>query len=291
MPNFLENNGLKKVLQSIDKRLAHEATSVFKTHPDWDAANLSILEGWVSGETATDTINNRTINNYDVYLVTENNVQYYFDSGVWISFTPDLSNYFTKEQSDTRYPALGDFAEINLAADSIAIPSKLKSVQEIIEAVLATPVQGLIRSVQSSAVTVQFTVGSHTEAATLPYTGAIASAKVGGLVRIERVWNKTVQEKSVLYSLDTEKSRCIPVIQQSDWNEINPDSPAYIHNKPVIPQGVEIVNRLDSERTDASLAANMGRELAEQIEEGKSEPLSTEAINSLLTSAGFPAIT
>jgi hypothetical protein len=109
---FLDTTGLNHVLQSVNQKIADGAKSVFKTESTWEAASLSILQGWVNGATATDTINNRTVNNYDVYLAKNTNAQYYFDSGAWVSFAPDLTDYFTKEQSDARYPTMADVADI-----------------------------------------------------------------------------------------------------------------------------------------------------------------------------------
>ena len=66
---FLDNTGLTKVLQSVNQKIADGAKSVFKTDSTWEAASLTVLQGWVSGATARDAINNRNVNNYDVYLV------------------------------------------------------------------------------------------------------------------------------------------------------------------------------------------------------------------------------
>jgi len=198
MTNKLDANGLNQVLQSVDKRIAHEAKSVFKTDSTWEAASLTVLQSWVSGSTARDTINNRIVNNYDVYATPKK--QYYFDSGDWFLFTPDLSDYFTKEQSDARYPTIGDFADINLAASPVVIPSKLAGYRQVLETQLTTTIYGLITSVQATTVSVQFTVGNNTGTVTLPYEGAIATAKVGGLVRVDRKWNRTVQETTVMTS-------------------------------------------------------------------------------------------
>jgi hypothetical protein len=224
-------------------------------------------------------------------LVTGKKAQYYFDSGAWLPFSPDLTNYYTKGESDARYPIIGDFADINLAVSPVVIPSKLAGHQQVLESILTASVFGLITAVQTTTVTVQFTVGNNTGTATLPFDGAIANAKVGGLVRVDRKWNRTVQATTVTYTLNTTTSRCYSQgQQQADWNETDTASPKYIQNKPTIPQGVEIINNLKSTRTDASLAANMGRELAEKIEEMEPEPLTTATINSVLTAAGFPAI-
>ena len=291
MTNFLDNDGLHQVLQSVNHKIADSAKSVFKTDSTWEAASLTVLEEWVSGNTATDSINNRTVNNYDVYLAKDTNAQYYFDSGTWVSFAPDLTDYYTKGESDARYPTMADFAEINLAANSMDIPAKLAGYQQIIETILTTPVYGLISAIQTTTVTVQFTVGSNTGTATLPYDGAIATAKIGGLVRIERLWNRTVQSSTVSYTLNTTTSRCyFSQQQQADWNETDTASPRYIQNKPTIPQGVEMIDSLTSTRTDASLSANMGRVLDEKIDEMEPEPLTTATINTVLMAAGFPAI-
>jgi hypothetical protein len=291
MANFLDNDGVRQVLRSVDGRIASEAKSVFKTDSTWEAESLAVLKSWVTGDTATDPINNRTVNNFDVYLVPGKKAQYYFDTGAWLPFTPDLTNYYTKDEGDSRYPMIGDFADINLAASPVVIPSKLAGHRQVIESILTTSVYGLITAVQTTTVSVQFTVGNNTATVTLPYDGAIATAAVGGLVRVDRKWDRSVQSTTVTYTLNMATSRCYSARQQqSDWNETDTASPKYIQNKPTIPQGVEIINSLASTRMDASLAANMGRELAEKMEEIEAEPLSTATINSVLTAAGFPAI-
>jgi hypothetical protein len=50
-----------------------------------------------------------------VYLVTGKKAQYYFDSGAWVSFAPDLTDYYTKGESNARFLTAADFSEINLA--------------------------------------------------------------------------------------------------------------------------------------------------------------------------------
>jgi hypothetical protein len=119
MSNYLDNDGLRQVLQSVSKRFADSEKSVFKTDSTWEADSLAILQGWISGNTATDPINSRTINNFDVYMTTDSNTQYYFDSGTWFSFAPDMSDYFTKAQSDTRYPSLAEFAALQEQVNDI----------------------------------------------------------------------------------------------------------------------------------------------------------------------------
>ena len=117
MTNKLDVNGLNHVLQSIHQKMAHEARSVFKTDPAWEAPSLTVLRGWVSGATATDTINDRTINNYDVYAVQSPKKQYYFDSGDWFLFTPDLTDYYTKAESDARYANPSVITDESLTGD------------------------------------------------------------------------------------------------------------------------------------------------------------------------------
>ena len=105
MKERLDKTGLKQVLESVNKRITDSSTSTFATDTDWEVASLAVLESWVAGTTAIDTINSRTVNNYDVYLVTDTNTQYYFDSGVWLEFGPkvDLSNYFTKDEATAAF--------------------------------------------------------------------------------------------------------------------------------------------------------------------------------------------
>ena len=291
MTNKLDASGLNQVLQSVDRRMAHEATSVFKTDSTWEAASFSVLQGWVTSGVATDTINNRTVNNYDVYAVHSPKKQYYFDSGDWFLFTADLTDYYTKSEGDSRYPTIADFSDINLAVSPVVIPSKLAGIRQILETHLTGSIYGLITAVQATTVSVQFTVGTHTGTATLPFDGAMATAKVGGLVRVDRQWNRTVQETTVTYTLDTVASRCYSQEQQqADWNITDPASPGYIHHKPTIPAGVSIVDHLNSTAGNESLAANQGRVLKEMIAAKSDEPLSTADINSVLVAAGFPAI-
>ena len=237
-----------------------------------------------------DTLN-RTVNNYDVYAVKSPKKQYYFDSGDWFLFTPDLTDYYTKGEGDSRYPTIADFADINLAVSPVVIPSKLAGHRQIIESLLTAPVFGLITAVQTTTVAVQFTVGSNTGTATLPFDGAIATAVVGGIVRVDRKWNRTVQATTVTYTLNTTTSRCYRQEQhQADWNTTDTASPSFIRNKPTIPAGVSIVDHLNSTAVNESLAANQGRVLKEMIAAKSDEPLSTADINSSLVAAGFPAI-
>ena len=293
MANYLSENGLNQVLQSVNQKIAQTAQSVFKTDATWEAASLAVLQSWVSQTTATDAINNRTINNYDVYLALDTRVQYYFDEGEWLLFTPNLNDYYTKGESDARFPTIADFADINLAGTPIVIPAKLAGYQQVIESILTAPVAGLITAVQTTTVTVQFKVGNNTGNATLPYSGAIAIATVGRMVWIERLWNRTVQDTTVTYTLNTTTSRCYSSQQQADWNDNDPTSLTYIKNKPNIPAGVVVVDNLSSTATNQALSANQGRVLdakIEAIEQESDEPLSTANINSVLVAAGFPAI-
>jgi hypothetical protein len=256
---FLDTTGLDQVLQSVNQKIADGEKSVFKTDSTWEVARLSVLQGWVSGITATDTINHRTVNNYDVYLVKDTNAQYYFDSGTWVSFAPDLTDYLTQAQSDARYPTLGDFAEINLATSPVVIPAKLAGHRQVIESLLTTPISGLITAVQTTTVSVHFTVGSNTGTATIPYDGNIATAKVGGLVHLERQWHRTVQSSTVTYTLNPATSHAFsPGQQQADWNETDSGSPSFIKNKPTIPE--------------------------------ECESMSTDEINNVLVAAGFSAV-
>ena len=224
-------------------------------------------------------------------MATDTSSQYYFDSGAWIAFSPDLTNYYTKGESDARFPTMADFADINLSASPVIIPSKLAGYRQVIEALLTTPFFGLITAVQSTTVTVQFTVGNNTSTATLPFDGTIANAKVGGIVRVDRKWDRTVQSTTVTYTLNTATSRCYSQNQeQADWNETDTASPKYIQNKPTIPAGVAVVDHLNSTAANESLSANQGRVLNEKIIEVEPKALTTESINSILTAAGFPAM-
>ena len=265
---FLGTTGLEQILQSVIREIANRAQSVFKTDSNWEVTSLSVLEGWVSGNTATDTINSRTVNNYDVYLVTDTNAQYYFDSGTWLAFAPDLTNYFTKGESDARYPTMADFADINLAVSPVVIPAKLAGYRQVIEAMLTLPLFGLITAVQSTTVTVQFSIGNNTGTATLPYEGAMATAAIGKLVHVERKWDRTSQGTTVTYTLNPATSRCF-----------TPGA-----------GGVPPVDNLTSTSTSDSLSANQGRILAEMIEAATPESMTTATINAMLVAAGFPAI-
>ena len=289
---FLDTTGLNHVLLSVNQKIVDGAKSVFKTDSTWEVSSLAILQGWVSGATAKDTINNRNVNNYDVYLAKDTNAQYYFDSGSWVSFAPDLTDYLTKGQSDARYPTIADFADINLAASSIVIPAKLAGYRQVIESLLTTPVYGLITAVQTTTVSVQFTVGNNQSTVTIPFEGAITTATVGGVVRVDRKWTRTVQgTTTITYTLNTTTSRCyLQQQQQADWNVTDTASPSFIKNKPAIPAGVAIVNHLTSTAIDQGLSANQGRVLNELILEKEGKPLSTADINSVLTAAGFSAI-
>ena len=265
---FLGVGGLDKTLQSVFREIANRAQSVFKTDSNWEVASLSVLQGWVTGSTATDTINKRTVNNFDVYLVKDTNAQYYFDSGAWIAFSPDLTNYYTKGESDARFPTIADFADINLAVSPVVIPSKLAGHRQVIEALLTTPLFGLITAVQATTVTVQFAMGNNTGTATLPFDGAIANAAIGKLVHVERKWNRSSQSTTVTYTLNPATSRCF--------------SPGADATPPV--------DNLTSTSASAPLSANQGRILAEMIEAATPQPIATATINAMLVAAGFPAI-
>ena len=124
MKQFLNDTGLDRVLRSVGKRLANEAMSVFKTDPAWEVNKLYILEGWVAADnTAQDTINNRKIENYDVYLVKSTNDQYYFDSGAWVSFSPGLMDYYTKNEVDDLLPTALTPEAVNEILTSAGFPA------------------------------------------------------------------------------------------------------------------------------------------------------------------------
>ena len=107
MKTKLNETGLQFVLESINKRLANYAASVFNTDPDWEAESLDELQSWINsnpgGVYANDPFNNRNVENYDVYYVREGDTQYYYDSGQWIHFTPNMKDYYTKSESDARF--------------------------------------------------------------------------------------------------------------------------------------------------------------------------------------------
>ena len=116
MKQKLNADGLTQVLNAVNQRLAKYATSVFNTDAVWEADSLATLEGWTTwypGGTAitTDTINGRTVENYDVYLALDVGEQYYYDSGTWIAFTPNMKDYYTKRESDSRFLTQTDFTE------------------------------------------------------------------------------------------------------------------------------------------------------------------------------------
>ena len=104
MTHTFTEQRLDQLLKSIDQKIASESKSLFNTDDAWEAESLAILQGWVSGTIATDSINGRVVNNFDVYLVIDTGMQYYFDSGAWVTFTPDLSNFYNKQEADTRFP-------------------------------------------------------------------------------------------------------------------------------------------------------------------------------------------
>lgn len=116
---------LRQVLQAVNQKIADSVSTVFKTDPAWEAASLAILESWIVNDEATDPINNRTVENYDVYLSLEDSTQYYFDSGVWLAFSPnmDLSNYYTKSEADAEFTTQELSAlEVNAALDATGFP-------------------------------------------------------------------------------------------------------------------------------------------------------------------------
>jgi len=92
--------------EETDSAIAAGAMGVFKTNEDWEAADLATLKSWITGATAHDPINNRDINNFDVYLAINENEQFYFDSGAWIPFNPIMDDYYTKVEADAKFATI-----------------------------------------------------------------------------------------------------------------------------------------------------------------------------------------
>jgi hypothetical protein len=153
---FLDTTGLDQVLQSVNQKIADGEKSVFKTDSTWEVASLSVLQGWVSGTAATDSINRRTVNNYDVYLAKDTNAQYYFDSGTWISFAPDLTDYLTQAQSDARYPTDSEWSRESVDDYYIAVTNVNGStaIQDIVKT-SGGLVQGTFRTTAAASIRYQ----------------------------------------------------------------------------------------------------------------------------------------
>ena len=99
--------------QETDDAIAQAALALFRTDPAWEAASLAVLESWVDSVlfTAFDPINNRDVENYNIYTTTDDGNQYYFDSGTWFLFGPDISNFYTKSQINSTFETI-----VNVAA-------------------------------------------------------------------------------------------------------------------------------------------------------------------------------
>jgi len=94
----------------MESAIAAGATGLFNTDEDWEAEDLTTLNSWVSGGTAHDPINDRDINNFDVYMVSDGE-QYYFDSGAWIPFGVEMANYYTKAEANDKFALKTEVAE------------------------------------------------------------------------------------------------------------------------------------------------------------------------------------
>lgn len=73
-------------IHTINELIASQEASLYHTNSKWEAASLDALNAYINttAETAHDTINNRDINNFDVYLALDTKTNYYWDSGVWL---------------------------------------------------------------------------------------------------------------------------------------------------------------------------------------------------------------
>jgi hypothetical protein len=73
-------------IHTLNELIASQEESLYHTNSKWEAASLNALNAYINTttETAFDTINNRTINNFDVYLALDESKNYYWDSGVWL---------------------------------------------------------------------------------------------------------------------------------------------------------------------------------------------------------------
>jgi len=100
---YLATGGVQRILHSIRNGIALDALKLWNTDPTWAAASKDALDAYVQPDnSAYDTRNNRTINNYDVYAIEEvapdNTPQWYFDSGAWFPFVADLQNYMKRSE-------------------------------------------------------------------------------------------------------------------------------------------------------------------------------------------------
>jgi len=85
--------------EQVDDKIAQAAIRVFNTDVAWEVPTRADLAGFIqSDNSGFDSINSRQINNFDIYLVLDSGLQFYFDSGAWVLFSADLSKYFTRQE-------------------------------------------------------------------------------------------------------------------------------------------------------------------------------------------------
>ncbi|GHT44456.1 hypothetical protein AGMMS49965_20150 [Bacteroidia bacterium] len=76
-----QNTADIRYLKSVESGSA----SLFNTDPAWEVEDFATLQSWIDADNhAHDTINDRDIHDFDVYLVTSENKEYFFDAGAWI---------------------------------------------------------------------------------------------------------------------------------------------------------------------------------------------------------------
>jgi hypothetical protein len=71
------------------KEIVAGSSQLFHTAPTWEADSLEVLQTWVQpDDTAYDPINERQVQNFDIYLALDTGVNYYFDSNAWVPLAP-----------------------------------------------------------------------------------------------------------------------------------------------------------------------------------------------------------
>jgi len=305
---YLNPGGVERLLKSIERKMAVDATKLWKTDPTWTASSKAALDLYVNSSTnkAYDTVNNRDIANYDVYAIASPGIgkdqtpQWYFDSGAWYPFVVDLQDYLKAQEIRDAFAAVADFNFGNLclrlSGEDFVVPARLSALTGLLEVISSLPLLAMVTEVYStntvtrtSSVRVSFAYGTQVAYATVTAPAGVAVGTQGLLIRRIQYTGAENNGKDAGYSIINGNFQPFAT-EQADWNETDELSPSFIRNKPNIPPGVTVVNNLESTDGAAALAADQGPEIARLITEAAGEPITAQELDDMLYLSGFPRI-
>ena len=266
---FVDLDGLEQSLDAVYAKIKQMMVISFQTQTGWVADSLDQLNDWADGtSTLWDPNNERIINFFDVYFVEDTELQYYWsNSRQWLLFSPDLSKYYDKEESDERFvlhQLLND--AIWFGQPTVLLPRNVRLVADgplvnlptgyvnLVEAALTAIRFGRIVEINPQAGTAtvnveggvsagggswghnqmrffSMNVNANAESPSIS-TSFLSAVRVGDPVWVRRAWQRSDLAHPIRYDLDTVNSFCVPILMWPDMAKNNPFAPSFVHNKP-----------------------------------------------------------